>query len=141
MGTWDVGPFDNDTAGDFCDALDEVAEGERKGIIRDTLVRTINTHGHLDADVAEETVAAAALVAVQCPSGEPVSPHYGPEQPLPDLADLRELAAKALDRVMIKPSELMELWGQSDGGPWRDHISRLRNMLLPPHPGDQLCQS
>jgi hypothetical protein len=36
MGTWDVGPFDNDTAGDFCDALDEVAEGERKGILTQT---------------------------------------------------------------------------------------------------------
>ncbi|MCX4539141.1 DUF4259 domain-containing protein [Streptomyces sp. NBC_01565] len=29
MGTWDVGPFDNDTAADFGGDLDEVAAGER----------------------------------------------------------------------------------------------------------------
>uniref|UniRef100_A0AAU2UWB0 DUF4259 domain-containing protein n=1 Tax=Streptomyces sp. NBC_00003 TaxID=2903608 RepID=A0AAU2UWB0_9ACTN len=37
MGTWDVGPFANDTAADFCGDLDEVAAGEREGIVRSAL--------------------------------------------------------------------------------------------------------
>ncbi|MBT2451444.1 DUF4259 domain-containing protein [Streptomyces sp. ISL-43] len=36
MGTWDVGPFDNDTAADSCASLEEAAEADRRGLIRDT---------------------------------------------------------------------------------------------------------
>ncbi|MFD6987164.1 DUF4259 domain-containing protein, partial [Streptomyces sp. NPDC059956] len=42
MGTWDVGPFDNDTAADFGGDLDEVAAGEREGIVRSALTRVID---------------------------------------------------------------------------------------------------
>lgn len=63
MGTWDVGPFDNDTAMIFCDG-----------------------HGDRDEDASEEAVAAAALVAAQCPSGRPVGSGYGPAQPPPELS-------------------------------------------------------
>ncbi|WP_309226131.1 DUF4259 domain-containing protein [Streptomyces lunaelactis] len=95
MGTWDVGPFDNDAAGDFSDTLDKASENERERIIRDALVHAIDTHSHLDADISEKAVAAAALVATQCPTGEPASPHFGPEQPLPELsAGLREIAVQ-----------------------------------------------
>ncbi|MBT2448204.1 DUF4259 domain-containing protein [Streptomyces sp. ISL-43] len=133
MGTWDVGPFDNDTAADFSGGLDEAPEDEREGIIRSALVRTIGTRDHLDQDMAVEAVAAAALVAAQCPGGEPVTTPYGPDLPVPQLsADLRELAVQALDRVVTEPSELMELWGETDAdGPWRETIARLRIPLLP----------
>ncbi len=131
MGTWDVGPFGNDTAGDFCDTLDEAAEGSRETLVRDRLVRVIDITGYLDADLAQEAVAAAALTATQCPGGEPSDPNYGPKQPLPDLLSLRELAAQALDRIMTEPSELMELWGQSKAGLWQASMVRLRNTLLP----------
>jgi hypothetical protein len=83
MGTWDVGPFDNDTAADFGGDLDEVAAGEREGIVRSALTRVIDTAAYLEAPESE--VAAAALVAAQCPGGEPADPIYGPEEPLPDL--------------------------------------------------------
>ncbi|MFC9248722.1 DUF4259 domain-containing protein [Streptomyces sp. NPDC057136] len=140
MGTWDVGPFDNDTAADFSSTLDEAAEGEREGIIRTALVRTIETHGYLDHDIPVEAIAAAALVAAQCPGGEPVTTVYGPDLPIPELpADIRELAIHALDRVVTEPSELMELWGESNkDGPWRATVSQLRNALLPQAPGEQL---
>lgn len=140
MGTWDVGPFDNDTAGDLCDSLDMAAEDEREGIICKALIHVTNTHGYLDADVSQGAVAAAAVVAAQCPTGEPVSPHYGPMQPLPELsAELRELAVQALDRVVTEPSELLQLWGDTDGtGPWRTGLSHLRDALLPQPPGEQL---
>ncbi|MGW6571140.1 DUF4259 domain-containing protein [Streptomyces sp. NPDC054945] len=140
MGTWDVGPFDNDTAADFSGDLDEAPEGERESLIRNALVRTIDTRDYLDQDIAVEAVAAAALVSAQCPGGEPVTTAYGPDLPIPQLpADLRELAVQAIDRVLTEPSELMELWGETDtAGPWRGTIVRLRTSLLPPSPGEQL---
>ena len=138
MGTWDVGPFENDAAGDFRDALDDADVDARKGIIRDTLVRAIDTTGYLDADISQEAVAAAALVATQCPGGKPADVHYGPKQPLTDLTSLRALASQALERVVSEPSELKELWGGSEGGPWRATVDRLRNMLMPQPPGEQL---
>lgn len=138
MGTWDVGPFDNDTAADFGGDLDEVTAGEREGIVRSALTRVIDTAAYLEAPESEVAVAAAALVAAQCPGGEPADPIYGPKEPLPDLAGLRDLALQALDRIMTEPSELMDLWDESDGGPWRANIRRLQNVLLPQSSGEQL---
>ncbi|MCX5410292.1 DUF4259 domain-containing protein [Streptomyces sp. NBC_00335] len=138
MGTWDVGPFDNDTAADFGGDLDEAAAGERGDIVRAALTRVIDTVGCLEAPEADKAVAAAALVAAQCPGGEPADPVYGPEEPLPDLTGLLDLALRALDRVMTEPSELMELWDESEGGPWRANIHGLQNVLLPGPPGEQL---
>ncbi|MFD8912579.1 DUF4259 domain-containing protein [Streptomyces sp. NPDC059575] len=138
MGTWDVGPFDNDTAADFGGTLDEATADTRAGIIRDTLIRVIDTVGYLEAPESEEAVAAAALVAAQRPGGEPTDPVYGPEEPLPDLTGLHDLALQALDRVMNAPSELMDLWDESDGGPWRANVRGLRNVLMPRPPGEQL---
>ncbi|WP_415952682.1 DUF4259 domain-containing protein [Streptomyces sp. KLOTTS4A1] len=137
MGTWDVGPFDNDTAADFCGELDEAAAGERTDLIRSVLSRVIDTAGYLEAPESEQAVAGAALVAAQCPGGEPADPAYGPEERLPDLTGLRDLALHALDRVMTEPSELMDLWAQSDGGPWRATVRRLQSVLLPKPPEDQ----
>ncbi|MEU6438865.1 DUF4259 domain-containing protein [Streptomyces sp. NPDC047046] len=138
MGTWDVGPFDNDIAADFCGELDEAAAGERTRLIGSILTRVIDTAGCLEAPESEQAVAGAALVAAQCPGGEPADPVYGPVEPLPDLTPLRDLALHALERVMTEPSELMDLWAQSDGGPWRANVRRLQNVLLPKTPGDQL---
>ncbi|MET9607273.1 DUF4259 domain-containing protein [Streptomyces sp. NPDC006512] len=139
MGTWDVGPFDNDTAADFGGDLDEVPADERQGIVRRALTRVIDTAAYLEAPESEVAVAAAALVAAQCPGGEPADPVYGPEEPLPDLTGLRDLALQALDRIMTEPSELMDLWAESDGaGPWRAEIGLLRSVLLPQPPGEQL---
>lgn len=39
MGTWDFGPFDNDSAADWCGDLDEAAPGDRVGMIRAALQR------------------------------------------------------------------------------------------------------
>ncbi|WP_405488889.1 DUF4259 domain-containing protein [Streptomyces sp. NBC_00096] len=63
---------------------------------------------------------------------------YGPDSPLPRLsADLRDLAVRALDRVVTEPSELLELWGGTDSaGPWRETVVRLRSSLLAPAPAD-----
>ncbi|MFD7735608.1 DUF4259 domain-containing protein [Kitasatospora phosalacinea] len=132
MGTWGIGPFENDMAADFADALDEAAEDEREGLVRTTLTRTIQTQD-LESPEGAEAVAAAALIAAQCPGGEPISTSYGPDQALPIFAiDLRSLAVEALDRVVAENSELADLWYEAADGPkWRQTVSRIRAVLAP----------
>lgn len=99
MGTWDTGPFDNDTAADFANTLDEAEPEEREALIRGVLVRTIDATGYLTE--AEEAVAAAALIAAQCPQGEPVDMPYGPKKAMPVFpSDLRVLAEEVLARIV-----------------------------------------
>ena len=43
MGTWDTGPFDNDTAADFAVALDGADDAEREALIRGVLARCQGT--------------------------------------------------------------------------------------------------
>ncbi|MFE6866330.1 DUF4259 domain-containing protein [Kitasatospora sp. NPDC057692] len=135
MGTWDIGHFDNDNAADFSGALDETAPAEREAVIRRVLTDVVDTAAddYLDSYEATKAVAAAALIAAQCPGGEPVTTSYGPEQPLPVFsADLRPLAAEALDRVLADESELAELWDESeDAAAWRSTVADLRAVLVP----------
>ncbi|MCR0986898.1 DUF4259 domain-containing protein [Streptomyces albidoflavus] len=138
MGTWGVGPFDSDTAADFCGEVDDVAMAEREQAVRTALVRAVDIPDgvELDACEAQRAVAAAALVAAQCPGGEPVASAYGPDEPLPDLTGLRGLAVDALGRVLTEPSELYELWAESGGERWVSEVRRLENALLP-QPADE----
>ncbi|MGY1453781.1 DUF4259 domain-containing protein [Streptomyces sp. SS8] len=133
MGTWDIGPFENDMAADFAGTLDGAAPDERESLVRATLGRVARTRDYLDGSEGEEAVAAAALVAAQCPGGEPVSTGYGPKEALPAFSgDLRPLAVEALDRVVAAESELAELWDETNSGPqWRESIGRLRAVLAP----------
>ncbi|MFG2298371.1 DUF4259 domain-containing protein [Streptomyces sp. NPDC048603] len=136
MGTWDIGPFDNDTAADFCGRLDDTAAATRADVIREVLscVTATTTSDFLDSYEAEKAVAAAALIAAQCPGGDPARSAYGPEQALPDLTGLRELARQALDRVLTEPSELLELWEEGDSGPWRASIRGIQAVIGPEAP-------
>ncbi|NXY96620.1 DUF4259 domain-containing protein [Streptomyces sp. BR123] len=136
MGTWDVGPFDNDTAADFCGDLEEAAEADRPGLVRDALLRAVDADDPLDQHLAVEAVAAVALVAAQCPGGRPVTSPYGPDLAVPDLpADLRGIALRALHRVESEPSELRELWADTDGYPyWLRSLQLLRRVLAFPAP-------
>ncbi|MFD8538522.1 DUF4259 domain-containing protein [Streptomyces rubrogriseus] len=133
MGTWDIHPFDNDTAADFANDLDDADTLERVALIRTVLMRAAHSKDYLEAPEAEEAVAAAALVAAQCSDTEPGSIPYGPEEPIPTLpADLRLVAVEALDRVLADESELSELWEESEGGgAWKRSIGRLRQALDP----------
>ena len=48
MGTWGIGPFDNDTAADFAGDLDDALPGEREALVRGVLTRTGSATGYLD---------------------------------------------------------------------------------------------
>ncbi|MFD8594950.1 DUF4259 domain-containing protein [Kitasatospora sp. NPDC059646] len=131
MGAWATGPFDNDTAADFAGDLDAAAPELREGLVRAVLGGGAAELGHLDAWDGDRIVAAAALVASQCPGGGPVSTAYGPDQPLPVFdADLRRLALDAPGTVLGEDSELAELWDDADrGADRRREVERLRAVL------------
>ncbi|WP_097229390.1 DUF4259 domain-containing protein [Streptomyces zhaozhouensis] len=132
MGTWDVGPFDNDTAADFRGAWDDAPAGERAEKVRTALVTTVESGDYLDADEACEAVAAAALIAELLPEGAVLPGEerpYPPRESLPDLIGLRALAVRALDRVVAEGSELRELWDESGGEEWLAGIAALRTAL------------
>ncbi|MER6390530.1 DUF4259 domain-containing protein [Streptomyces sp. NPDC001523] len=134
MGTWDTGPFDNDTAADFANALDDAEPEAREALIRGVLVRTVDAIGCLTE--AEEAVAAAALIAAQCPEGDPVDTPYGPETPMPLFpSDLRALAREALARIVGDEDGLASNWvDPEDWKQWRGILTRLRTVLDPPPP-------
>ncbi|MEW5539288.1 DUF4259 domain-containing protein [Streptomyces cyaneofuscatus] len=136
MGTWDIGPFDNDTAADFAGDLDEAALEEREAMIRGVLKRAAGPAGFLGIHDGERAVGAAALVVAQHSEGYPACSNYGPSEPLPELsADLRMLAVDALDQVVSNRSELAELWAEAaNWSQWRQDITRLHNVLDPPIP-------
>ncbi|MFD3652436.1 DUF4259 domain-containing protein [Streptomyces sp. 24-1644] len=133
MGTWDIGHFDNDTAADFGGGLDDAPSGKREALLRDALTAVTGTgrEEYLDSDEAVVAVAAAALIAAQCPGGEPVTTPYGPDEPVPPLApELRGLAVSALDRVVGVRSELPELWAEAGAAEqWAAGIAGLREVL------------
>ncbi|TYB90924.1 DUF4259 domain-containing protein [Micromonospora sp. WP24] len=120
MGTWDSGPFDNDTAADWCGDLDDAEATNRPAMVREALSRAAGEDGYLDADIACEAIAAAAIVAAQRPGGQPITSPYAPDflrdggrLDLPD--DLAALAATALDRIQAGDSEWHDLWQDAAG--------------------------
>lgn len=120
MGTWDVGPFDNDTAADWCGDLDEAAPEQRATLIRDALSR-VAEHGdeYLDSDDAVEAIAAAAIVASQLPGGTAIDTAYAPDFLLEggtvEVAnDVPAIAVQALDRIVGDDSEWRELWEEAE---------------------------
>ncbi|MEV6104738.1 DUF4259 domain-containing protein [Streptomyces sp. NPDC051940] len=130
MGTWGMGPFDNDHAADFAGDLDELPVGERIGAVEKALLVAAESEGELAADIGDHAVAAAAVIAADLPGGDPVGV-YGPEEPLGAIPDwMPALALKALDRITGPESELAELWDDTEHGPqWRSVIRRLRRVL------------
>jgi hypothetical protein len=135
MGSWDVEPFGNDDAADFADELDEAPMQTRVEMIGSALDRVANaTDDDPRLSEAPRAVAAAALVAAQCPGGASVTSTYGPTTPMPQFpVYLRNLAIDALDRVITTPTWLAEYWDEAAEGPaWRRTVSDLRKVLDPP---------
>jgi hypothetical protein len=134
VGTWDTGPFDNDTAADFSITLDEARLEERESLVRGVLTRTTTADGYLTG--AEEAIAAAALIAAQCPGGQPVDPIYGPDHPMPTFAvELRALAVEALERIANDETGLASNWvTAADARAWLTGLRAISNVLIPPPP-------
>ncbi|MEV7227165.1 DUF4259 domain-containing protein [Polymorphospora sp. NPDC051019] len=118
MGTWDIGPFDNDSAADWSGRLHDAAPAERAGIVERALRDVETESGYLDCDVAADAVAAAAVVASQLPGGPKIESAYAPDfltggESLPLPEHLPALAVRALDRIVADESEWRDLWADS----------------------------
>ncbi|MEO3926402.1 DUF4259 domain-containing protein [Micromonosporaceae bacterium B7E4] len=79
MGTWDDGPFDNDSAADWCGDLHYADPSARAAIVRAALTTAAFNAGYLDHDDAASAIAATAIVASQMPGGEPMTSPYAPD--------------------------------------------------------------
>lgn len=134
MGTWDAGPFGNDSAADFADELEDTPEHERVALIRAVLTAAVENDTYLDFDEGASAVAAAVLVAHRLPRGEQFAPDgYGPAVTIPVLpADLLQLAIRAVERVLATNSELASLWSEDMRAerPWHTSMQQLKSVLL-----------
>lgn len=134
MGTWDVGTFDNDIAGDWAWELETQPD---TGFVSATLARVHDAGSdYLEADTACEGLAAAEVVArlrgnwgARNAYTESVDNWVAshPRQPSPELV---AQAVAAIDRVLAEPSELLELWSDSDEfARWRAAVLDLRQRV------------
>jgi Domain of unknown function (DUF4259) len=115
VGTWDHGPFDNDSAADWCGDLNGADLEKWPELIEETLRAAVDETGYLDGELAERAIAAAAVVAATQPNATPVDSVYAPEvltgSELPRLpGELVPLARRALVRVIAEDSEWRDLW-------------------------------
>jgi hypothetical protein len=118
MGAWSKESFGNDTA---CDWAFDLKKASDLSLVRSTIQKVLDAgEEYLDADVASEAIAAVEVIAR-------LKGHFGvrdsyskstdtwvethPQQPPQDLV---ALAIHALDRILVQPSELLELWEESD---------------------------
>ena len=136
MGTWGSGPFDSDMAADFVDGVR--AEADRSvALVRGVLTRVRDGHGRYEG---AEAVAAAAMVASQCPGGDiyaddaPLGPSVDPENLPPALPvfpiELRALASEALDVVLRGDCDISQDWlDPSDASQWHDGVLGIRTVL------------
>jgi hypothetical protein len=137
MGTWDIGPFDNDTAADWCGDLHEASPTQRPAMLRSAFTAVLdNGDDYLDSDLAVEAIAAAAIVASQLPGGAPITSSYAPDFLLEGgsvdvLDDVLALAVPALDRIVDDNSEWRELWEESvDGAPALAAVQQIRTTIV-----------
>ena len=134
MGTWDAGPFDNDSAADFANDIDDAPEDQRVAVIRAELLAAVENDAYLDLDEGAPAVAAAALVAHRLPGGAQFTPNgYGHEVPIPDLPpSFVPLAISAVERVLGDRSELAALWSEDMRAQrqWHTSMQQLKSVLL-----------
>ncbi|GAB7045942.1 DUF4259 domain-containing protein [Catenuloplanes indicus] len=132
MGTWDVGPFDNDTAADWCAHLDEAAPEHRMALIREALIRVAERGADfVDSREAEQALAAAAVVASALPDGAAIDSPYAPgfvtEGGRVEVAgDVPAIAVRALDRIVGDDSEWRELWEETEESTYAQALASVR---------------
>lgn len=134
MGAWSHESFGNDDAADWIAQLEERKD---LGLVESTLDAILAIgDDYLEAPEACEAIAAAEVVARL--QGRPGNADADAEavdewvagvklQAPPALA---ARARRALDRILTEPSELMELWDESDdAAAWRASVEDLKARL------------
>jgi Domain of unknown function (DUF4259) len=137
VGAWGSGVFENDTA---CDFASTVAEGGGMPTFTEALDRILSSESeYLEAPDAEEGLAAAEIVAR-------LLGHPGKETAYTASIDawvksaqitasdeLIEKAKLSIVRILSEPSELLELWTDSDDfDGWKRSVEDLLARLQQP---------
>jgi hypothetical protein len=119
VATLRTGPFENDDALDFLDALEEAEPDERPRRVLSALRRVVTAQDYIEAPQMAEAVAAAAVVAASEDPDSAIGERYLPlwldQEPLEVDEELEELATQALHRA-LRPdeNEWWELWEETD---------------------------
>lgn len=131
MGAWGPGTFDNDEACDWAYGLDACND---LSLVDQALSDALNAGAeYLDASVASQALAAAEAVARLKGNFGARNAYTGTvdkwvaTHPFKPPADLVARALAVIDRVVAEPSELLDLWTDSDDAPaWREAVADLR---------------
>lgn len=134
MGAWSHEAFGNDDAGDWIAQLEERND---LGLVESTLDAVLAIgDDYLEAPEAAEAIAAVEVVARL--RGRPGKTDADAEAvdkwvalvKLEASPALIAKARRALDRILTEPSELMELWDESeDAAAWRASVEDLKARL------------
>ena len=134
MGAWGPGVFENDTA---CDFASTVADGGGIPALTQALDRVLSVEGdYLEAPDAEEGLAAADIIArLKGSPGQETAYTAsidawikGLRTAAPDT--LVEKARRSIARVLTQPSELLELWTESENfDDWKRSVEEVSRRL------------
>src|SRR5262245_58611497 len=132
MGTWGVGTFENDDAGDWVYSLEECDD---LSVIEASLDLALEDSELIEAPTCCEALAAAEVVAAL--AGRPVSglpeevTKWVPGKPKPS-APVVSKAKRAVELVLSDKSELFELFKEADEGDfaaWKKVVADLKGRL------------
>ena len=119
MGTWGYKHFENDSAFDYSSMIED--SDNPKEILKDTFGHTLQMD-NISADQGQAIIAFAAYVDSQT-NGTKYSDDdtdlldvdtFPQRHPDLDFTDIKELAYKAVLKVLDKDSELNELWEENE---------------------------
>ena len=134
MGAWDHTTFGND---DACDWGGDLRSSEDLSFVEETLDAVIDTGDeYLEAPESSQAIAAAEVVArlqgrigIRSAYTESVD-EWVAAHPQTVPAALAQKAHAALDRILAQPSELLELWEESeDFEAWKSTVTELKSRI------------
>lgn len=136
MGTWGYKHFENDSAFDNADILENSTNPEE--VLKDTFGHTL-TMENLDADQGQAIIAFAAYVDRQVngtiystdDSEKLLVDTFPQRHPHIDFTELKELAYKSVSKVLEEDFELNELWEENEEEYplWRNEVEALIERL------------
>jgi hypothetical protein len=134
MGAWGTGIFDNDTACDWAYLLEESKD---LSVVEAALEKVLAVGpGYLEAPDAEEALAAGEVVARLQGNFSEKNSYTGTvdtwvaENNLGVSPGLARKSLAAIDRILSGPSEIVELWKESDEyGAWKACIDNLKSRI------------
>ncbi|GAB3954629.1 DUF4259 domain-containing protein [Micromonospora vulcania] len=117
MATWQLGPFDNDDAVEWCGLLEATAPGQRLDLVRQTLEPAVTAGRALASEDAARAIAAAATVLQSLTGTPPSDSAYAPHfligrHDIGVTPSLLDLATRALDTVLAADSTWRLRWAE-----------------------------